>query len=767
MKKKQVLLCAGVALTAGMWGQSQIDSLGVPSYDLKTVTVHDVNTATNNDPYAVSNLTSREISKINVGQDLPFLLRFTPSLTVTSDAGNGVGYTGLWIRGSDPSRVNVTINGVPLNDPESQQVFWVNTPDLASSTNRIQIQRGIGTSVNGTGSFGGSIHIDTDQNFTKNFARVSYGVGSFGTSKVTAETGFRVSKRFKWNGRTSVINSNGYIDRARTNLNAYFLKGEWNLLPETVDGSLVQRSLTAYVFGGKENTYQAWYGTPYEKVYGNAADVQAYLDRNGITGADATNLLNSGRTYNYYLYPNEIDNYKQHHAQLHFESKSKLSSFTRTTRVTGHFTHGEGYFEQFKQGMSLAAVGLPSVVNGSDTISDMNAVVQRWLNNNFIGIIASQSLNFSKGNITYGFAANHYHGKSYGRVVALGEPLLFFINHEYYRGVANKNDVNAFVKSQVIIRKHWLLNADLQGRVVNYATSGIDNDLSSYNVQKNLNFFNPKVGIRYNNEWNGYGFSLYTSVAHAGHEPNRNDYIDGGLVEPKPEYMTDFEGGLSFWKPNKFNFHTNVYYMNYTNQLVLTGALNDVGAPLRTNVSQSFRRGIENEIQWHVTSRLDLAGNITFSESMIKDFTEHVFNYDTYTDVAVARGNTPISFSPNRIAAAHAEVQVTNPLREGGLHLSVFANEKYVSSQHLDNTGNNETTIPSYATTDMGVNIHFSTKENESNRMNILFLVNNVFNRMYTSNGYAYSYIWGQTVTERFYYPQAGRNYMVTLSVKI
>jgi iron complex outermembrane receptor protein len=334
----------------------------------------------------------------------------------------------------------------------------------------------------------------------------------------------------------------------------------------------------------------------------------------------------------------------------------------------------------------------------------------------------------------------------------LGDPLLFFINHEYYRGSSDKNDVNAFVKSQVAIRKHWLINADLQGRVVNYATAGIDNDLSSYNVQKNLNFFNPKVGIRYNNEWNGSGLSVYASVARAGHEPNRNDYIDGGQVVPRPEYMTDYEVGFQFWKSDKITVKSNLYFMNYKDQLVLTGALNDVGAPLRTNVASSFRKGVENEIQWRLNARINLGGNITFSESLIKDFTEHIFNYDTYIDVAVARGNTPISFSPNRIAAAHAEYELTNPLGQGGLHLSVFANEKYVSAQHLDNTGNTGTIIPSYATTDLGIIMNFSNKEKEDNRMNVLFLVNNIFNRMYASNGY---------------YPQAGRNYMVTLTVKI
>lgn len=397
----------------------------------------------------------------------------------------------------------------------------------------------------------------------------------------------------------------------------------------------------------------------------------------------------------------------------------------------------------------------------------MNAVVQRWLNNNFVGIIASQSLEFAKANVNYGFGANHYHGQSFGRVVGLGDPLLFFINHEYYSGLANKNDVNAFVKSQFMIGKHLFVNGDIQGRVVNYATAGIDNDQSSYNIQKNLNFFNPKAGLRYNTELGSNGLSVYASVAHAGHEPNRNDYIDGAAHAPKPEYMTDYEAGISVWKSNRINFRSNFYYMNYKDQLVLTGALNDVGAPLRTNVAQSYRRGVENEIQIRIAPRYSVSGNLTWSENIIKNFTEHVFSYDSNSDVAISRGNTAIAFSPKVIAAAHLETEVTDVNKSSGLHVSIFANEKYVSSQHLDNTGSNETTIPAYATTDLGLIVNFTNKENESNRMSILFLANNVFNRMYTSNGYAYSYIYGQTITERFYYPQAGRNYMVTLSVKI
>jgi iron complex outermembrane receptor protein len=312
---KKIFFVSAVFFVASISiAQDKADTTGVPSFVMDPVSIRDVWSANKIAPFAVTNLLPKDIEKINNGVDLPFLLRFTPSLTVTSDAGNGIGYTGLWIRGSDPTRVNVSINGVPLNDPESQQVFWVNTPDLASSTSNIQIQRGIGTSANGTGSFGGSIHLDSDTDLERNFVRINTGGGSFGSAKLMVEIGNKRSPKFEYNLRVSSIQSNGYIDRAETRLFSYFTKGKWKLSQEENRKS----ELTIFAFGGKENTYQAWNGTPYEKLYGTASDILNYAGRNGLSQIDTDNLLNSGRTYNAYLYENEIDNYEQDHAQAHY-----------------------------------------------------------------------------------------------------------------------------------------------------------------------------------------------------------------------------------------------------------------------------------------------------------------------------------------------------------------------------------------------------------------------------------------------------------------
>jgi iron complex outermembrane receptor protein len=745
------------------------DTTVVPGYVMDPISIRDVWSANNTAPFAVTNLLPKDIEKINIGVDLPFLLRFTPSLTVTSDAGNGIGYTGLWIRGSDPTRVNVSINGVPLNDPESQQVFWVNTPDLASSTSNIQIQRGIGTSANGTGSFGGSIHLDTDTDLERNFARFNTGGGSFGSNKLMVEIGSKRSPKFEYNARVSHIQSNGYIDRAETRLFSYFTKGKFSLQKEENR----KKELTFFVFGGKENTYQAWNGTPYEKLFGTTEDVLAFAGRNGSSQADIDNLLNSGRTYNAYLYENEIDNYAQHHAQAHYFSSKKKNGIAHEFRAAAHFTHGEGYFEQFKTDQDVASYNLvPNILNG-DTITTTNLVRRRWLNNNFYGVTGSYVLKKNNFTSTTGIGANHYNGQHYGRVIATGNPLVFDVDHQYYYGQSDKYDANAFTKIEwSIVPKKFVVNADIQARYVAYNTKGVDNDQRAYDVNTSSQFFNPKLGLRY---FVNKNTSLYGSVAQSGKEPNRSDFVDAIAGQtPKNEYMTDYELGMHFENDKLFQFNANAYYMNYSNQLVLTGALNDVGAPLRTNVANSYRRGIElSAVALFNQQRLKVNGNITLSENKIIDFQERITRYyEDYTSVeeVISRGKTDIAFSPNVIAGLSAEYQVfphgwrmtMKPVRK---QLYLLFNEKFVGKQHLDNTGSSTAVITAFAVSDFG--IQWDSKYGPKPSVKITFWVNNAFNRMYSSNGYAYSYIYGDTVTERFYYPQAGRNYMLNFAFEI
>jgi len=737
----------------------------LPSKDtIATVTI-EATRATSLTPLAYSELDEKKIAQLNNGQDIPYVLRLTPSLVATSDAGAGVGYTGLWIRGSDPARINVTINGVPLNDPESQQVFWVNTPDLASSSSNIQIQRGIGTSVNGTGSFGGSIHLDTDTDLERNFVRLNTGGGSFGSNKLMFEIGNKARPNFEYNIRVSRIESDGYIDRAKTNLFSYFTKGKFTLLKENNRS----KELTFFVFGGKENTYQAWNGTPYEKLYGTTADILAFASRNGASQADIDNLLNSGRTYNAYLYENEIDNYRQEHAQAHYFSSKKRDGAMHEFRAAFHFTHGEGYFEQFKTDQDVANYNmLPQIVNG-DTLSLTNLVRRRWLNNNFYGATSSYVIRKRNFTSTSGLGVNHYSGQHYGRVIATGSPLIFVVDHEYYYGQSDKYDANAFSKIEwAVVPRKLIVNADLQARYVSYKTKGTDNDQREYDVDMTTHFVNPKIGLRY---FAGKFVSVYASVAHSGKEPNRNDFVDAPFGQtPKNEYMTDIEAGLHFENDHLFKFDVNLYSMNYNNQLVLTGALNDVGAPLRTNVAQSYRRGIELSSSAYFKQRLRVGANLTLSENKIVDFQERIFNYDTYAEEVIARGTTNIAFSPNIVAGLTAEYQVfphgwrmtMKPVRK---QLYLLFNEKFVGKQHLDNTGSSTAVITAFAVSDFG--IQWDSKYGSKPSVKITFWVNNAFNRMYASNGYAYSYIYGSTVTERFYYPQAGRNYMLNFAFEI
>lgn len=765
MFKKIVFVSVALFVASSSFAQEKKDTTIVPTFVLEPLSIRDVWSAENDAPFALTNLKPMDIDKINTGVDLPFLLRFTPSLTVTSDAGNGIGYTGLWIRGSDPTRVNVSINGVPLNDPESQQVFWVNTPDLASSSSNIQIQRGIGTSSNGTGSFGGSIHLDTDTDLERDFVRLNAGGGSFGSNKLMVEIGSRRSPNFEYNLRASSIQSNGYIDRAETRLFSYFTKGKWRL----TQAENRKSELTIFVFGGKENTYQAWNGTPYEKLYGTTSDILAFASRNGASQADINNLLNSGRTYNAYLYENEIDNYRQDHAQAHYFSSRKKNGATHEFRTAFHFTHGEGYFEQFKTDQDVTNYNmLPQIVNG-DTLSLTNLVRRRWLNNNFYGATSSYVIRKSKFTSTSGLGVNHYNGQHYGRVIATGTPLIFVVDHQYYYGQSDKYDANAFSKFEwAVVPRKLIVNADLQARYVSYKTKGTDNDQRAYDVDMSTNFLNPKVGLRY---FAGKFVSVYASVAHSGKEPNRNDFVDAPFGQtPKNEYMTDIEAGLHFENDYLFKFDVNLYSMSYNNQLVLTGALNDVGAPLRTNVAQSYRRGIELSSSAYFKQRLKVGANLMLSENKIIDFQERIFNYDNYSEEVIARGTTNIAFSPNVVAGLTAEYQVfphgwrmtMKPVRK---QLYLLFNEKFVGKQHLDNTGSSTAVITAFAVSDFG--IQWDSKYGPKPSVKITFWVNNAFDRMYASNGYAYSYIYGGTVTERFYYPQAGRNYMLNFAFEI
>ncbi len=508
-------------------------------------------------PVTFANLNKEQIKSRNLGQDIPVLLNFLPAVVTTSDAGAGVGYTSIRVRGSDATRVNVTINGIPYNDSESHGTFWVNMPDFASSTESLQLQRGVGTSTNGAGAFGASLNILTDNTSETAFAQISSSIGSYKTMRnnLKFSTGL-LNDRFEIGGRLSRITSDGYIDRARSELESYFLQGSFKHNTTLIKGLL---------FGGHEITYQSWFGIDAATLAINRTFNPAgiYTDENGNTQ----------------FYDNEVDNYKQDHAQLHWSEE--LSASWRTNLAL-HYTRGRGYFEQFREDDNFETYGFePITVNGNE-INTTDLIRRRWLDNDFYGTVFSANHNSEKLNLILGGGYNQYKGDHFGEVIWANYAANSNIRDRYYDDNSKKTDLNLFAKADYRLNQKWRLFGDLQLRTVSYTANGEDTGI----VDDSFSFFNPKTGITYTpNQKNNF----YFSYAIANREPNRNDYENGN---PKPEKLNDFELGWRFLSPS-FQLSANAYFMKYKDQLVLTGELNDVGAPLRANVGDSYRLGIE------------------------------------------------------------------------------------------------------------------------------------------------------------------------------
>jgi iron complex outermembrane receptor protein len=749
--RKSLWVCICLFSSSSFLAQNEL----LPSNDtIATVTI-EATRATSLTPMAYSELDEKKIAQLNSGQDIPYVLRLTPSLVSTSDAGAGIGYTGLWIRGSDPARINVTINGVPLNDAESQQVFWVNTPDLSTSATSIQVQRGIGTSTNGPGSFGGSIRIDTRGLKTTPYLESTNGAGSFGTWKnnLTFGTGLM---RSGWilEGRLSQLVSDGYIDRASSLLRSYF--GE--LAKYSSKGSL---KLTA--FGGKEITYQSWNGTPHEVLFGSSQDRVDFASRNWLNEEQTQNLLNSGRTYNYYEYENQVDNYSQHHAQLYW---SRNFAPKWQLHLTGHYTRGFGYYEEYLYDDNLSAYGIDSIsLPDQLTVFASDVVRRRWLDNHFGGIVGSVARKGDKWESIVGGAYSVYDGLHYGEVIDIPEVEEWRMENgewRYYEGNSVKVDGNVYWKNTVAIGKSWNAFADVQLRDIAYRTEGTDNDLRSYDVDFHELFFNPKGGLTFTKRKH----KAYASVAYAGKEPNRNDFVDA--IDPslvKSEYMMNTEVGYGF-ASEKFSVRLNAYSMEYRDQLVVTGALNDVGAPVRVNVPNSYRRGLELEARVQLPYGFFVEGNLTRSMNRISEFTEIIYDYDNEAILETVFSNTPIAFSPDWIGASQVGWSVQPSKISGIKKLEIAWISKYVSEQFLDNTGNRDRILPSYWVQDLRGSVDFNIKK-ISQFQGLDFWINNVLNREYVANGYTFSYRSGGMVTERFYYPQAPINFMISARFKI
>ena len=690
--------------------------------------------ATERAPFAAETLDAEDIADRNTGQDLPYILRYTPSVVVTSDAGAGVGYTGLRIRGTDPTRINVTLNGIPINDSESQAVFWVNMPDLASATDDIQVQRGVGTSTLGAGAFGATISLNTLDIAEEAGGSMMVGGGSFNTFRTNLQwNSGRSASGWAAEGRVSTVMSDGWVDRASSDLNSFQLG-----LNRAWDGG----SMTYTILSGRERTYQSWWGVPEVALNGSAEDIQSWGDANGYSQRQIDDLIQYGRQANYYTYEDEVDNYGQDHQQLHLEHQFgdwRLSA-------TGHFTHGEGYFEQFKSGEDLADYLLPDVVVGDDTVTTTDLVRRRWLDNDFYGAVLGAERRWDRAALTLGAAANRYEGDHFGRVIwaenasTAGTP-----NYTYYDSDGLKLDRNVFARFVQRSQDGRLqAQAELQYRGVRFETMGTDNDQVAINVPRDsatFDFLNPKVGLDYrlNDE-----DRVFASVAIAHKEPGRNDFVDApaGFAD-RAERLTDFEFG---WRRNTdtYAWGLTAYHMAYTDQLIPTGALNDVGAAIRQNVPKSSRTGVEMEFGWQISDALELGAQATLSRSRIDEFTEVIYDYLDYSTVEIVHQNTEIAFSPRVLWGGQLLWHAVRPETPSGVALDLEWATQHVSDQFMDNTGK-AAILPAYTVSQLRASLHLPTVKDGKvlDRSRLDVWLENALDAEYSANGYTYSYFYG------------------------
>ncbi len=710
------IITAAMATAVAGQEKSSTDSF----YALSPVEVKAVR-AGDNAPFTKTNLTKKEIASQNLGQDIPFLLNQTPAVVINSDAGTGIGYTGIRIRGTDATRINVTLNGIPYNDAESQGTFFVDLPDFASSTGSIQVQRGVGTSSNGTGSFGGSINISTNDVNRDAYAEINNSIGSFNTRKTTLKTGSGlVGDHFTADLRWSSITSDGYIDRASSDLRSWYFSTAY--IGKT-------NSLRLNLFSGKEKTYQAW---------------------DGVAESD---LLAGNRTINYEgtekpgtPYDNQVDDYKQDHYQLFFNQQ--LGS--RLTFNTAFFlTEGRGYYEQYKADEAYADYNMPAPGNGTITTTDL--VRQLWLDNDYYGAIYSLQYHHQGTQLTLGGGATRYNGRHFGEVI-WAEQGLTAIN-DWYHHQSRKKDATVYLKQQTTVAPHWTLYYDLQYRQVRYDIDGF-RETPDLVVANNYHFFNPKAGISFSSN----GWHAYLSYGQANKEPNRDDFEAGLTQLPKPERLHDVEAAVERRGKN-WNWGATFYYMRYKDQLVLTGKINDVGAYTRTNIPNSYRRGIELQGAWKPCSWFNAAGNIALSENKVLHFDEYIDDYDNGGQLHNFYTRTAIALSPAVVGAA-----TLNFLPVKAVEISLPA--KYVSKQYLDNTGQEARSLDAFYVQD--VRASYSFHLGWLKEVQLIAQVNNAFDARYEPSGYTYSYFSGGVVnTENYYFPMAGRNYLVALNIRL
>ncbi len=683
--------------------------------------------ASENQPSTFTNVTKAQIGELNHGQDLPYLLNTTPAVVTNSDAGNGVGYTGIRIRGSDLTRINVTINGIPANDAESQGVFWVDMPDLASTIDNVQIQRGIGTSTNGSAAFGASINFQTTKLNPKPYAIYDMGYGSFNTWKNTfmAGTGL-IANHWAFDVRLSKLSSNGYIERATSDMKSLFFSG----------GYYGKKTILKFViFTGKEKTYQAWNGVPKDS-------------------------LKTNRRFNSFTYANQTDNYQQDNYQLLF-SKEIGKRFLINAAV--HYTYGRGYYEEYEDVnnsddvTNFASYGLPNPIIGNDTINATNLVRQQWLKNYFYGFTFSGAYDNHKNlNITIGGAGNKYQGGHYGNIIWAQYASEIPINYQWYDYNSLKSEISLYAKVDYNPVKKITTYLDLQYRTLNFSLKGQDAKLRDITQSHGFGFFNPKVGVTYDISKK---HRVYLALAISNREPNGNNFSDANPQKPLPKPETMYNAELGYTFSSKYVTTTiNGYYMYYKDQLVLTGEINDVGYAIMTNVPKSYRAGIEFSGAAHLLKHFNWEMNACFSKNKILGFTEYVDDWDNGGQIQNNLGTTNIAFSPTVVASnTFAYNFIEN------FNISLIT--KYVSRQYADNTSSIDRSLNPYCVSDIIVDYTF--KLGAIKEIKVSLMLNNIFNMQYENNAWVYRYYYnGVYNIMDGYFPQAGINFLAGLKVR-
>ena len=688
-------------------------------------------------PVAYTGISREEIRHRNFGQDIPFLLSSTPSLVTSSDAGHGIGYTSMRIRGTDANRINVTINGIPLNDAESHSVYWVDLPDIATSVDHIQIQRGVGTSTNGAAAFGASVNFQTRKLEQEPYARYDGIFGSFHTMRnaISAGTGL-IREHFAVDMRLSEIHSDGYIDRSWTDLRSYYGSA----------GYFDSRTIIKFItFSGTEELYQAWNGVPSYLLDDNRTynELGSYTDEQG----------------NQQFYDNQVDHYRQNHFQLHL-SRSLNHYFHLNAAL--HYTRGAGYYEQYKENQVLGDYLLADVITTGDTIRKSDLVRRKWLQNDFYGLVGALQYESDRLSAILGGGWNHYAGDHFGTVIWARNPGISEIRHRWYTNTGSKSDWNSYAKATLDLGSNFSLFTDIQIRGIDYAIEGADDDLREISQDHQYLFFNPKAGL--NLEMTP-GQKFYLFVARANREPNRSNFVDADPAGPQPvkESLMDYEAGYSFQR-EQFRADVNLYYMDYTDQLVLTGEINDVGSAIMTNVSDSYRAGLEISGEGRLNSFLEWGLNVTLSRNKILDYSGYVDNWDYWSDptsepyqIVEDLGTTDLAFSPSVIFNSNI---IILPVR----HMRLELITRYVGAQFIDNTSSDLRLLDPYLVNDFRISYAFYPHFFEE--LSFQLKLANLFDVEYETNAWVYRYYSGSRESNfDGYYPQAGRHLMAGISL--